>query len=219
MRYKIDLHTHSIISHDGGITADQYSQLLEKGVLDVIAITDHNETKFALDLVKKFGEKIIVGEEISTREGEMIGLFLKKTIPGNFTALETAKLIHEQGGIVYIPHPFEIFRQGLKRDVLQRIVSDIDIIEVFNARGKWRGKSGQALAFAKKYDKAMAAAGDSHCHQGMGSSYTIISEIPTNKTLINLLAKGELNKQFAPVYTYLCPAINKIKHKFFIYVR
>lgn len=213
MRYKIDLHTHSIISHDGGITEDQYSRLLEKGVLDIIAITDHNETKFAIDLAKKFGERIIVGEEISTRDGELIGLFLKKTIPKNLTALETAEYIHEQGGIVYVPHPFEVFRQGLKEDTLQAIVPHIDIIEVFNARGKWRNKSNQAMAFSRKNNKTMAAASDSHCYSGIGSSFSIINDIPTNKSLINLLAMGELHKQFSPAFTYLCPAINKIKHK------
>lgn len=218
MSYKIDLHTHSIISQDGGISRDQYADLLEKGILDVIAITDHNETNLAIEMAKKFGEKIIVGEEISTKEGEMIGLFLKKTIQGNMTATGTAKQIHEQGGIVYIPHPFEIFRQGLKIDDLQAIMQDIDIVEVFNARGKWRGKSNQTLEFAKKYNKTMAAASDSHCRMGMGGSYSIISEIPTNKSLINLLEKGELCKKFAPAFSYLCPAINKIKHKFFNYV-
>jgi len=218
MSYRIDLHTHSIISQDGGISRDQYANLLEKGILDVIAITDHNETKLAIEMEKKLGDKIIVGEEISTKEGEMIGLFLEKTIPGNLSALETAKLIHEQGGVVYIPHPFETSRQGLQIDVLATILSDIDIIEVFNARGKWRGRSSQALAFAQKNNKTMAAASDSHCHMGMGSSYNIISEVPTNKTLINLLAKGELQKRFAPAFSYLCPAINRMKHKFFNYV-
>lgn len=218
MRYKIDLHTHSIISHDGGITADQYRYLLEKGILDIIAITDHNETKLAIEMAKRFGEKIIVGEEISTKDGEMIGLFLQRTVAANLSPEETTRQIHEQGGIVYIPHPFEIFRQGLQDSSLQKIISNIDLIEVFNARSKWRGKTSQALAFAQKYRKAMASSSDSHCRQGMGSSYSIISEIPTRKTLVNLLVEGELRKKFAPAFTYLCPAINKIKHKFVNYV-
>lgn len=218
MRYKLDLHTHSIISHDGGITADQYSQLLEKGILDVIAITDHNETRLAFEMAEKFGEKIIVGEEISTKEGEIIGLFLSKTIPGNLTAKEVIKQIREQEGIVYIPHPFEVLRQGLKIETLQTIIHDIDIVEVFNARGRWRGKSNQAMEFSQKNNKIAASASDSHCYMGMGSSFCVVNEIPTKKTLINLLTKGELHKQFAPFFTYLCPAINKIKHRFFKYV-
>lgn len=214
MGLKIDLHTHSIISYDGGISRNQYEKLFEKGILDVIAITDHNETKFAIEMAKKIGNKIIVGEEISTIEGEMIGLFLEKTVPGGLIAKETAKQIHEQGGIVYIPHPFETLRKGLQNEAMQTIIQHIDIIEVFNARGRWRGKSRQALEFAKLNRKAMAASSDSHCQQGMGSSFSIISEIPTNKSLISLLAKGQMNKRFAPAFTYLCPAINKIKHKF-----
>ncbi len=218
MEYKIDLHTHSIVSYDGGITADQYTRLLERKILNVIAITDHNETKFAVEMEKKFGEKIIIGEEISTREGDLIGLFLQETIQRDLTALETTKLIHKQGGLVYIPHPFETSRKGFQIDALQTIMEKIDIIEVFNARGKWRDKSEQALAFAQKYNKPMAAASDSHCSLGMGSSFNLISEIPTSKTLINLLAKGEQHKQFARAFTYLCPAINKIRHRFLKHV-
>lgn len=216
-QYKIDLHTHSIISQDGGITPNQYAHMLEKEVLDCIAITDHNETKFAHALAKKFGKKIIVGEEITTTDGEMIGLFLQETISKGLTAKVTAQKIHEQGGLVYIPHPFEIFRRGLKKKVLEEIISDIDIIEVFNARAKWRGKSDQALSFAQKYALACAASSDSHCLQGMGSSFSIVSEIPTNNSLVNLLTKGQLRKEFAPAFTYLYPTINKIKHKFFNY--
>jgi predicted metal-dependent phosphoesterase TrpH len=214
-QYKIDLHTHSIISQDGGITRDQYAYLLKKEILDCIAITDHNETKFAINLAKEYGKKIIVGEEISTSEGEMTALFLQKTITKGLTAKETAKKIHEQDGLVYIPHPFEIFRNGLKKKTLDAIISEIDIIEVFNARAKWRGKSGQALSFAQKYNLAQAASSDSHCLQGMGSSFSIISEIPTRNSLINLLTKGQLRKKFAPAFTYLYPTINKIKHLFF----
>ncbi len=217
-QYKVDLHTHSILSPDGGISRDQYASLLEKEKLDCIAITDHNETKFALEMAAELGPKIIVGEEISTIEGEIIGLFLQKTVPNNLPALHTAKLIHDQGGTVYIPHPFEILRQGLKIDTLKRIIPAIDIVEVFNARSKWRGKSTQALAFAQKNEKAIAAASDSHCLMAMGSSYVLINEMPTMKSLVSLISKGNLIKQYSSPISYLCPAINRIKHKFFNYV-
>ncbi len=214
-RCKVDLHTHSTISPDGGIIEGQYASLLEKEVLDCIAITDHNETKFAISMCKKFGEKIIVGEEISTLDGEIIGLFLKKTVPRDLTAIQTAKMIHEQGGLVYVPHPFEIFRQGIKHESLRTILPEIDIAEVFNARSRWRGKSREALEFAQKNHIAMSASSDAHCIMGMGSSYSIISEMPNNKSLINLLKIGTMHKRFAPLISYLCPAVNKIKHKFF----
>ncbi len=215
MNYKIDLHTHSIISQDGGITSEQYSDILTKGILDYIAITDHNDTKFAYEMSKEWGDKIIIGEEITTLDGEIIGLFLQKTIPKDLTAKQTVKRIHEQGGIVYIPHPFETRRQGLQFTSLQTIQEEIDIIEVFNARSKWRGKSGEALKFAEENNKAMAASSDAHCKMGLGNAFTQVSQIPASKSLINLLKEGSLQKQFAPAVSYLCPAVNKIKHKLF----
>lgn len=110
-KYKIDLHTHSIISHDGGLTAQQYTKLIESKMLDYIAITDHNETQFARIMQQKLGSKIIIGEEIATTEGEIIGLHLKQTIPKGMTPEETVRAIKQQNGLVYIPHPFEIFKR------------------------------------------------------------------------------------------------------------
>lgn len=216
--YKIDLHTHSIYSRDGGITGEQYALLIEKEILDCIAITDHNETEFARTMANKFGTKIIVGEEITTSDGEIIGLFLKKTVPKNLSAIQTVKQIREQGGVVYIPHPFEILRHGIKEGTLEKIIEDVDIIEVFNARARWRGEAERALACAQKYKKAMASSSDSHCRMGMGSSCSIIEKLPNAKTLASLLTEGNLVKQYAPALSYLCPAINKIMHKFIKYV-
>ncbi len=213
MNYKIDLHSHSIISQDGGITEEQYIRLLDNATINFIAITDHNETKFAKELAKKLGDKIIIGEEIASKDGEIIGLYLHKTISKGLTAKQTLQQIHEQGGLVYIPHPFEILRRGLKINTLEQIQNEIDIIEVFNARSKWRGKSTLALDFAQKYKIATAAASDAHGQKGLGTSFSIISEVPSSKTLPSLLKKGNLHKQFAPAITYLYPSINKIKHK------
>lgn len=213
MNVKIDLHTHSIISHDGSLHEKDYAALLEKGTLDCIAITDHNETSFAQMLHQKFGNKIIVGEEITTTDGEMIGLFLAKTIPPGFTAKKTADAIHEQGGIVLIPHPFETLRKGIQRSVLEQIVDMIGLIEVFNGRGRWRGKAQVADAFAKQYHLPEVANSDAHGILGIGKTYSMFSEIPTRTNLISLARKGQLQKVYAPTIAYLYPAINVIKNK------
>lgn len=214
--YKVDLHTHSIISQDGALTGAQYTRLLERQVLNYIAITDHNETRFARIMHEKLGDKIIVGEEITTTEGEIIGLFLQETIPAKLTPEETVRAIHSQDGLVYIPHPFETFRKGLQADVLSTIADQIDIIETFNARGKWRGKNALALKFAEEHHIPMAASSDSHCIWGMGGSYSIIDGIPNAKQLKKQLRMGTLQRKLAPLYTLLCPAINRIKNRFII---
>jgi predicted metal-dependent phosphoesterase TrpH len=212
---KIDLHTHSIISPDGAgsITEVDFQRFLEKGVLNCIAITDHNETYFAEKMHKKYGEKIIIGEEITTSEGEMIGLFLNHKISSGMSARVTAKAIHDQGGLVYIPHPFETFRKGIQLPVLEEIVKEIDIFEVFNGRGRWRGKAKEADLFAKKHNLIGAASSDAHGARGVGRTFSIIEEMPTRTTLKKLLAEGTLQKTYASLWTYLYPTMNIIKKK------
>ena len=213
VNYKIDLHTHSIISHDGGISKQQYIDILNSGMLDYIAITDHNETGFARMLNKEIGPKIIIGEEIKTTDGEIIGLFLKKTIAPGMSAVATINEIHADGGLIYVPHPFEKGRSSIQEEVIREFIEKIDIIETFNGRGTLRGKSDAASTLATTAKIAAAASSDAHCKIGIGLTYSFISETPTEKTLPDLLRKGTLEKVYAPWYSLLCPGINKIKNK------
>jgi hypothetical protein len=211
-RYKVDLHTHSIISQDGGITASQYEKVLQTGELDCIAITDHNETSFARIMQKKLGNRIIIGEEITTVEGEIIGLYLNETIPGGISIDEAIASIKHQGGLVYIPHPFEIFRKGLRRSVAERIISDSDIIEVFNGRGHFRGKPKLAQQFAMENKLPQVASSDAHGAKGLGYTSSLLTDMPTQKSLKELLGKAILDKTYAPFYTFLYPTWNRIKN-------
>lgn len=215
MNYRIDLHTHSCQSYDGGISRSQYHSLFSKKILDVVAVTDHNKISFAQEMQGLLGDKIIVGEEITTLQGEVIGLFLKKVIPPRLSLKETVNLIRKQQGLVYIPHPFEVVRHGIKKEHLQKITAEIDIIEVFNARSKFRGAGNKALKFARSHNIPMAASSDAHCFMGVGTSYTLISSAPESpNALSKILHNAQLHQQYAPLISYLCPAINKIKKQF-----
>src|ERR1700690_3423004 len=97
----LDLHTHSILSHDGGVTEADYTTILNHGILDCVAVTDHNQILFAQRLHTRFKNRIIVGEEISTAEGHLIGLFLTRAIAPGLSAEKTAYHIKEQNGLVY----------------------------------------------------------------------------------------------------------------------
>ncbi len=101
--FKIDLHTHSSASPDGGITPQQYAHVLATNQLDLIAVTDHNRIDTALELHRALGDRIIVGEEIMTTSGEIIGLYLEKPVSAGLSPDETISQIKQQGGIVYIP--------------------------------------------------------------------------------------------------------------------
>lgn len=188
--YKIDLHTHSEDSHDGGISASQYAHALSTGLLDVIAITDHNQIAFAVKLQAELGDKIIIGEEIMTTSGEIIGLYLKDRISPGLSPLETIKQIKDQGGLVYIPHPFETVRKGLPEKVLEELVDHIDIIEVVNGRAFLQNRAHRSAIFAKLYHLLSAASSDAHGIKGLGKTYTAVKTLPEPGGLLDVIASG-----------------------------
>ncbi len=208
---KVDLHTHSILSPDGSLRERDYVALLENGKLNCIAITDHNTIEFALKLQKKLGSQIIVGEEIATTDGEIIGLFLTQSISKGLSMIETVREIKKQNGLVYIPHPFETRRQGIAENILDEIIDQVDILEVFNGRSFQPETRVLAKEFVKKYNLAPAGSSDAHCLLGIGNSYSIISDVPGQKNLVLLLRNGTVNEKRAPRLSYLCPKINRIR--------
>jgi predicted metal-dependent phosphoesterase TrpH len=185
--------------------------MLTKGHLDYIAITDHNKIEFATELKKELGAHIIIGEEINTTEGELIGLFLSKRVPRDLSAKQTVAAIKAQGGLVYIPHPFETVRRGVTKETLQSIIDDVDIIEVYNGRAVFQNMGPQALTAARLAKKAGAASSDAHGAKGLGTAYSLISEEPTAKSLVRLLNKGQLETRRPPLHTLLYPKLNRIK--------
>lgn len=208
---RIDLHTHSAASPDGGITAAQYRKVLRGGLLDYVAVTDHNTVDFALGLQRELGEHIIVGEEIMTREGEIIGLYLQKNIPKGLSASDTVGKIKQQGGLVYIPHPFETVRHGISEKVLLHIMHDVDIIEVGNGRAVFQNKSAQAAAWAKRFQKAAAAASDAHGIKGWGRTFTELPEAPTRETLVELLQRCNMTVRAPGAVGLLYPKLNRVR--------
>ncbi len=211
--YKVDLHTHSTASRDGGISAAQYAQILEDSDLDYIAVTDHNKIDFALQLHKTLGEHIIVGEEINTLEGEIIGLYLHEPIPRNLPAKTTARAIKDQGGLVYVPHPFETVRRGIPEVILSELIALVDIIEVFNGRAFFQNRGPQAATFARLHHKPGAASSDAHGVKGLGTVYSQINAKPTAKNLTEQLQSAHYTTRRPPIQTLLYPKANRIRKR------
>jgi predicted metal-dependent phosphoesterase TrpH len=209
--YKVDLHTHSIASRDGGIQASQYEHALSSGLLDYIAITDHNKVSFALELQQQLGDHIIVGEEINTIEGEIIGLYLQEAIPRDLPAHEAVKRIKHQAGLVYIPHPFETVRRGIQKSVLEQLIDTVDIIEVYNGRAVFQNKGPQAVTAARLNNKPGAASSDAHGAKGLGTAYSLVKDKPTVKNLPKLLHTAQLAMEHPPLKTLLYPKFNRIR--------
>ena len=212
--YKIDLHTHSEASPDGGISFEQYVKAFDHEVVDYIAVTDHNTIKMAKDLRKNLGKKIIVGEEIMTTQGEIIGLFLEEVIRPGMSLIETVKAIKAQDGVVYLPHPFETVRKGLSQDDVEAIANDVDIVEVYNGRAFVQNRGPQATTWARIHEKACAASSDAHGAKGLGSAYTDIKYEPTNKNLRDQILMGHCSMQRPPLRTLLYPKANRLRKAF-----
>ncbi len=211
--YKIDLHTHSSASPDGGISADQYAKALSTNVLDVIAVTDHNHVDFAIGLQQQLGDRIIVGEEIMTTGGEIIGLYLTKRIKPGLSPLETIKQIKEQGGLVYVPHPFETVRKGLHPGTLEELVDYLDIIEVCNGRAFLQNRSAQTVIWAKLNRVIGAASSDAHGVRGLGKTYTRAKKLPSRDDLEEIIAAGTPVTERPGVRALLYPKYNRFRKK------
>jgi predicted metal-dependent phosphoesterase TrpH len=168
-----DLHMHTSWSHDCSIDAAELVDHAEAEGLGAIAVTDHNVfggALEALDYARGRELVVIAGEEVKTADqGEVIGLFLEREIPRGMSFGETVAAIREQGGLVYVPHPFDRLHAIPDPRTLHRNLADIDVLEVYNARLLFEAYNDEALRFARKYNLTMGAGSDAHVIQGVGT--------------------------------------------------
>jgi predicted metal-dependent phosphoesterase TrpH/glycosyltransferase involved in cell wall biosynthesis len=168
-----DLHLHTSWSHDCSIDVDELIDHAEAQGLGAIAVTDHNVFGGALEAVERArGRDLVVipGEEVKTDDqGEVIGLFLQEEIPRGMSFGDTVAAIRAQGGLVYLPHPFDRMHAIPKPATLHRHLSEIDVFEVYNARLLFEAYNDEALRFARKYNLTPGAGSDAHVLAGVGT--------------------------------------------------
>ena len=169
-----DLHMHTDHSPDCATPVELLLETAKVRGLGAIAITDHNEISGALEALEIAerigGIKVIVAEEVKTaHQGEVIGLFLRERIERGMSMAETIAEIRRQGGLVYVPHPFDRLHSVPDYEHLLEIVEQIDILEVFNPRVAFSAFNEEAVRFARKYGIVPGAGSDSHVAQGLGS--------------------------------------------------
>jgi len=168
-----DLHLHTSWSHDCSIDVDELLDHAETQGLGAIAVTDHNVLGGALEAVERArGRRLVVipGEEVKTADqGEVIGLFLREEIPRGMSFGETIEAIRVQGGLVYVPHPFDRLHAIPAPETLHRHLAEIDVLEVYNARLLFEAYNEEALRFARKYNLTPGAGSDAHVLAGVGT--------------------------------------------------
>jgi glycosyltransferase involved in cell wall biosynthesis len=169
----VDLHMHTDHSSDCATPVEVLLATARAQGLGAIAVTDHNEISGAFEAAEKaadYGIKVIVGEEVKTAsQGEVIGLFLRERIARGMSLADTVAEIRRQGGVVYVPHPFDRMHAVPDYEHLLGVVEDIDAIEVYNPRVAIASFNEEAARFAAKYRIPAGAGSDAHVAQGLGS--------------------------------------------------
>lgn len=183
---EVDLHMHTDHSYDCATPVEVLLASAREQGLGAIAVTDHNEISGALEARAQAAAfdrsgphrsgphptnlKVIVGEEVKTAgEGEVIGLFIEERIPRGLSLRETIAEIRRQGGLVYVPHPFDRMHSVPDYEHLLKVLDEVDAIEVFNPRVAIPAFNEEAARFAAKYRVPAGAGSDSHVAQGLGS--------------------------------------------------
>lgn len=174
---KADLHVHTEYSRDCTTSLERVISGCQRHKLDCIAVTDHNEVKGAMLLQEKAPFKVIIGEEIMTDQGEIIGYFLTRYIRPGMSPARTVDEIKNQGGLVCVPHPFDrIRRSRLTAAGLQQIIDEIDIVEVFNSRNIYSLDNKRARDFAVEKGTLFSVGTDAHWPWEIGRSYISIPD-------------------------------------------
>lgn len=192
---RVDMHMHTMYSGDAVTTLDEVAERVESTGLDVLCITDHNAVRGALAALESgLGCRVIVGEELRTTRGEIIGLFLDEHVPIGLTPHEAAARIRDQDALVYIPHPFDPIRRPLQVGAIDELVADglVDAFEVFNAKVSLASLNERAASYATEHGLAAGAGSDAHDPAALGAAYVTIPDFDGPQEFLSALGEGQV---------------------------
>lgn len=206
MPLNIDLHCHSFFSGDGVSSPEALIASARRRGLHGFAITDHNTcdcVNYLLDkgLMREDGLPVdgflvIPGVEVTTDEGHLLCIGTTLPFLKGVPAAEVCKIIHERGGLAIPPHPYDLFRAGIRESVLDTL--EIDALEVFNAATTFKKCNRQAFEYAQKRGLPMTAGSDAHHEAAIGTAYTILKtdDFSVAGVLAQIRKANDLNQQY-----------------------
>jgi predicted metal-dependent phosphoesterase TrpH len=191
---RVDMHTHTMWSGDSTTTPDEFAVATSASGLDVVCVTDHNAIVGAVELNDLVDARVIVGEELRTAAGEIIGLFLTERIPMGVGHVDAAKAIRDQGGVVYIPHPFDPMRRNMSEVALYELAEAdlIDAVEVLNAKTSLSSLNRRAAEFAAEFGIVGGAGSDGHVPDALGAAYVEMADFGSPIEFLASLAAGRI---------------------------
>lgn len=200
---KCDLHAHTAYSPDSLTSLETFLDTCQRKGLDRVAVTDHNTITGALQLKELDPERIIVGEEIATTQGELIAYFITQPIPPKLPPLETIARVHAQGGVVGVPHPLDrIRREAMGRVALLPLQDELDFLEVFNSRCLFRGDNRAARILAQELSLYMTGGSDAHSPWELGRGLTILPPFDSPQTFLESLSQAEVRGRRSPIWIH-----------------
>jgi predicted metal-dependent phosphoesterase TrpH len=198
---RVDCHLHTALSGDAVTTIDELAERVEQERLDVVFITDHNVTAAAVEAAERgIGARVIVGEEIRTQDGDVIGLFLTDRVPYVLPLGEAIAKITERGGLVYLPHPFDPGRSTLKPAISERLCAEgiADVVEVFNAKIEDQEHNRQAALLAERFGLPGGAGSDAHDPEGIGAAYLEMPDFDGPADFLTALRQATVVGEYRP---------------------
>lgn len=187
-----EFHCHTIYSKDSLVAPEKLiAEGHRKGIFKLV-ITDHNTIKGAIQARHLAPQMVVIGEEIMTKQGELLAFFVKQEIPAGLDALTTIDLLREQDAFISVSHPFDLYREGHwdEKDLLE-ITPYIDAIEIFNARCMRKDFNRRAESFAIKHNLLGTVGSDAHTLIEVGKASLLLPEFNDRNTLIEALASSE----------------------------
>ena len=209
---RYDLHLHTFRSGDSLTTYREIIRRVKERGLTGIAVTDHNTMRGAVELAQLAPFPVIIGEEIRTREGEIIGYFLQEEIPRGLGLEESIQLVHDQGGVVGVPHPVDSVRRrsALGETVLRRVIDRIDLIEGQNGRAVLPADNLRARHLAREFSKPMTAGSDAHAPFEIGRCYVELEPFQTPQEFVAHLKRATISGENGRPYLSLFSLFAKI---------
>lgn len=213
---RCDLHLHSSISPDCNMSLDTIIRTCLRRGIGCIALTDHNRLSNALALQRIAPFHVIPGEEIKTSEGEIIGLFLADEIPRGMTPGATVEAIRRQGGLIYIPHPFDRVRRSvLRTGALMEILDEVDVVEAYNSRITFPADIQRAVLFAREHGKLLGAGSDAHVWWELGNSVVEMPEFDGSREgFLRALAQGRATGKLTTPLAHAASSFIKWRKKY-----
>ena len=213
--FRIDMHVHTHASWDCLSDPEKVLAVAVARGLDRIAITDHNRIWAAREMARRHPERIIPGEEVKTAEGiDVIGLYLKEEIPKGTPAREVCARIREQGGLVYLPHPYARGKGGSGR-YAEELADHSDIVEVFNARLHDRALNHAAADLADRRNLPGGAGSDAHTLWEVGRARVELPAHPNRPdTFLEALRSARVSGAASPHAVHLASTFAKVARRF-----